>query len=116
MYWCGQEAVVFLIQNNIILIDISFQEGAYDKNSNFMHVQQTVKKGHFCVQELDGLRIITNRRNEMLIRLPDAYLKTFNCKQHEEASTANQRVRGKKFLLPRHRLLPSLKALLLLAG
>lgn len=66
MHWCGDDCVVLQLTSNIILVgpDVS--------------LRMRMPSKHFIMSpECDGLRFISQKKNEILRRLPDAFINVF---------------------------------------
>ncbi|CAD8066275.1 unnamed protein product [Paramecium sonneborni] len=66
MYWCGDDCVVLQLQQYIVLV------------SNDSYTKIKMSNQHFSLRsEFDGLRVLTQKKNEILRKLPDSYINVF---------------------------------------
>ncbi|CAD8149295.1 unnamed protein product [Paramecium octaurelia] len=66
MFWCGDDCVVLQLQQYIVLVS----QDSYTKIK--------MNNQHFAMKsEYDGLRVLTQKKNEILRKLPDSYINVF---------------------------------------
>ncbi|KRX01117.1 hypothetical protein PPERSA_08218 [Pseudocohnilembus persalinus] len=67
MIWCGKNCIIINTQFEFKIINQYLVKS--EKNSK--------TKGKFLVEEVDGIRIITNRKQEILRQIPQCYISVF---------------------------------------
>ena len=78
MMWCGENCIVIVLKKKIYMV-----------GPGELH-KLDYRKGCFCIPEIDGVRIITNKKNEMLRILPNSYTNIFRLLSSEPAALLYQ--------------------------
>ncbi|CAD8176545.1 unnamed protein product [Paramecium octaurelia] len=66
MLWCGDDCVALQLQQYLVLV------------SQDSYIKVKMSNPHFALkQEVDGIRILTQKKNEILRKLPEAYVNVF---------------------------------------
>jgi hypothetical protein len=64
--WCGEDCVVLQLNYNLILVGPNASERIRQPSKNFV-----------LYPEIDGLRLVSQKKNEILRRLPDSFINVF---------------------------------------
>jgi hypothetical protein len=77
LFWCGEDAVVINIGKKIIIVN--------NKGVIYTKTYGGSVKAILAITEIDGLKIITNKRCEILRELPENYVNIFKLNSTEKS-------------------------------